>query len=249
MHNNIKPCWWGSHLWQTIYYFVASFPDNPTQEESEGVKCLFKSLKILLPCSGCKESYCKFSCESNTNIDNIENYKSKDNLIKFVFDLRQKVNSKLTHNYYIDLNYFKKKLSHMIINENYSFDGKVCDMIEAPFIVEELEKKVFLYLKSHTKRDYNFTKKLLEISKKFMENPNFDFNNKITKFIFKRHKKCRKLISKIYNNMSEGKYDIVQSFLNYDQELHNSLLYHGCSILHKENLETILDSKNHLKKY
>jgi hypothetical protein len=48
---------------------------------------------------------------------------------------------------------------------------------------------------------------------------------------------------KIYHNMSEGKYDIVQSFLNHDNDLHNSLLYYGCAILHKENLETILDSK------
>ncbi len=33
---------------------------------------------------------------------------TKNDLIKFVFHLRNKVNGKLAHNYYIDLNYFKK---------------------------------------------------------------------------------------------------------------------------------------------
>ena len=248
MHDSIKPCWWGSQLWQTIFFMVATYPDNPTQEQIEGIKNFFKSLKILLPCSGCQESYSKFSCEPNTNVDNIDNFKSKDNLIKFVYDLRNKVNGKLAHNYNINLNYFKKKIAHMTMNDNNNFDGKACDMIEAPFIFPELEKKVYVYLKLYTNYDYNFTKKLLEISKKFMENPNFDFNDKITKLIYKRHKKCRKIIFKIYHNMSEGKYNIVQSFLNYDTELHNSLLYYGCAILHKENLENILDSKLSKKK-
>ena len=243
MHENIKPCWWGSQLWQTIYFIVATYPDNPNQEEIESIKCFFKSLKVLLPCTGCQESYSKFSCESNTNIDNIENFKSKDNLIKFVYDLRNKVNGKLAHNYNINFNYFKKKISCMIMNDINNFDGRVCEMIEAPFISPELEKKVYIYINLYTKHDSIFTKKLLEISKKFMENPNFDFNNKIVKLIFKRHRKCRRLMLKIYHNMSEGKYDIVQSFLNRDTELHHSLLYYGCSILHKENLETIIDSK------
>ena len=95
MHNNIKPCWWGSQLWQTIYFIVATYPENPNSEEIESIKCFFRSLKVLLPCVGCQESYSKFSCESNTNIDNIDNFKSKDNLIRFVFDLRNKINGKL----------------------------------------------------------------------------------------------------------------------------------------------------------
>lgn len=243
MHDNIRPCWWGSHLWQTIYFIVATYPENPSHEEIENIKSFFKSLQVLLPCVGCQESYTKFSCESNTNILDNNNFKTKNNLIKFVYDLRNKVNGKLAHNYNINLNYFKKKISYMVINDNNKFDGKICEMIEAPFVPQELEKKVYQYLKTYTKYDYTFTKKLLEIAKKFMEKPNFDFDNKIVKFMYKRHKKCRKIMSLIYHNMSEGKYDIVQSFLNHDTELHHTLLYYGCVILHKENLENILDSK------
>lgn len=241
MQNYIRPCWWGSHLWQTIYFIAASYPDEPSQETIKSAMNFFSSLKVLLPCGGCQESYSKFSCESNTNIDNVENFTSKNNLIAFIFCLRNKVNSKLAHNYLIDLNYFKKKISCMVISDKNIFDGKVCDMIEAPFIYLDLENKVYNYLKLCTKYDYTFTKKLLEISKKFMKEPNFDFNNKIVKFMAKRHKKCRKIMCKIYHNVSEGKYDLVDSFLNHDTNLHNELLYYGCTILHKENLETILN--------
>jgi len=243
MGDNIKPCWWGPQLWQTIFYIVATYPENPTQEQIESVKCFFKSLKHLMPCAGCKLGFGKFSCELDTNIDNDDNFKSKNSLIEFTYKLRNKVNGKLAQEYGMSLNYFKTKLSYMVMRENNIFDGRVCDMIEAPFISPELEKKVFIYLKSQTDYDVHYTKRLLEISKNFMLNPVFDYNDKIFKFIYKRHKKCRKIITKIYHRMGEGKYDIVQSFLKHDSSLHKTLLFYGCSILHKENLEILLDSK------
>ena len=248
MQNNIKPCWWGSHLWQTIYFMVATYPDNPTKEQIESMKCFLRALRLLLPCEGCQESYSKFSCEPNTNIDDNENFKSKDNLIKFIFDLRTKVNGKLSHYYCIDLKYFKKKLSCMVINDNNNYDGRVCDMVEAPFISHESEKKVYTYLKLFTELDYSYTKNLLEISKKFMKNPVFDYNDKFFKFMYKRHKKCRKIINKIYHRMSEGKYDITQSFLIHDKKYHDILLYYGCSIIHTNNLDILLDSVINNKK-
>lgn len=241
--NNIKPCWWGSHVWQTIYYMVAVYPDNPTQQQIESMCNFFKGLKYLLPCQGCQESYTKFSCESNTNAECMDNFKSKEKLINFVFNLRNKVNSKLTNEYYIDLNYFKKKLKYMLSSDNNKYDGKVCEMIEAPFVSKDLEKKVFNYLKSNTDYEHEQAKKILDILKKFMKNPVFDYNDKNFRFVYKRNKKCRKLISKIYNNMSEGDYDLVQSFLTFDKKLHDSLLFLGCTILHKENLEYIMDAK------
>jgi hypothetical protein len=238
---NIKPCWWGTHVWQTIYFMVAVYPQNPTPHHIESMCNFFKGLKYLLPCQGCQESYSKFSCESNTNTECIDNFKTKDKLIIFIFNLRNKVNKKLTHEYYIDLNYFKKKLIKMLINENNIYDGKVCEMVECPFIPKELEKKVLIYLKSNTKYDIIQVIKILEIMKKFMINPIFDYNNKNFRFAHKRNKKCRKIIKKIYNRMSEGDYDLVQSFLVHDKNLHESLLFLGCTILHKENLETLIN--------
>jgi len=243
MTNNIKPCWWGSTVWQTIYFMVAAYPNEPDKEYTYSIKCFLKSLIYLLPCEGCRKSYTQFLSETDTNIENDNNFKTKDNLIVFIFNLRNKVNFKLAHNYGIELNYFKKKITHMVINDNYNYDGRVCGMIEAPFISPDLEIMVFNYLKTYTSYDYNYTKKLLEISKKFTKNPIFDYNNKFFKFMYKRHRICRKIIAKIYLKVHEGKYDIVQSFLNYDKKLHELLFYYGCSLLHKDNLKTVLNYK------
>ncbi len=247
-HDNIKPCWWGSNLWQTIFYVVATYPENPTPEHIDSIRAFFKSLRLLLPCEGCQASYTAFSKESDTNIDDKNNFKSRTKLIVFTKKLRDKVNGKLSHEYNVSLDYFEKKLSCMIMNETNKFDGRVCDMVEAPFFSQELEKKVFAYLKNNTRFDIGYTKKLLEISRKFMKNPNFNFDDKVFKFMYGRHKKCRKIIAKIYHNMGEGKYDIIQSFLLYDTELHQKLLSMGCTILHKQNLESVLDAKNSSKK-
>lgn len=245
MHNNdnIRPCWWGPHLWKTIYFMVAVYPKNPTNLQIESMCNFFKGLKFLLPCQGCQESYNKICCESNTNIEQLENFKTKDKLIIFVYNLRNKVNNKLTHEYYINLNYFKKKLEHMVMTENNIYDGKVCEMIEAPFIPKDLEKKVLNYLKLYTTYDIRQAIKIMDVLKKFMENPVFNYDDKGFRFVYKRNKKCRKIIKKINNRISEGSYDLVESFLVNDKDLHNGLLFLGCTILNKDNLEYILDLK------
>lgn len=242
MHNNIKPSWWGHSVWMTIYCITATYPENPSKEHIESANGFFKSLKYLLPCEGCQESYHKFSCETCTNIDNLTNFETRDNLITFVYKLRNKINNKLTHEYLINLQYFKKKLNYMVTNEHNKFDGKICDMIEAPFIPEELEKKANIYLKTKTNYDVIYSKKIVNSCKEFMKNPVFDYNNKDFKLVYGRNKKCRKLIRKIYHRTSEGNYDLVQSFLKYDKSLHESLLFLGCTILHKENLKQIFES-------
>lgn len=240
---NIKPCWWGSHLWHTIYSMVAVYPENPSKEQIESIRNFFKGLKYLLPCEGCQESYSKFSSDPDTNIDNLENFRTKQNLILFVFNLRNKVNNKLTHEYYIDLNYFKQKLVSMLATENNIYDGKVCEMIEAPFIPKELEKKVLKYLNLFSNYNSEYTKKILDICKKFMQNPIFDYQDKTFRFVYKRNKKCRNIIKKIYSRMSEGKYDLIDSFNIHDKYLHYTLLFLGCTIIHKENLKQLIDMK------
>ena len=176
-------------------------------------------------------------------IENTDNFKSKQALIGFVFRLRQKVNGKLSHEYHINLNYFKKKLNYMLVNQEHNNDGNVCEMIEAPFIPIHLETKVYSYLKSNTNYDPEYTKKLLEISVNFMKNPNFDSNDKIFKFLYKRHQKCRSIINKINHNMSLGDYDLLDSFKKYDKLLHEKLLFLGCTILHQDNLDKLISKK------
>lgn len=242
-HHNIKPCWWGTHVWQTIYFMVAAYPENPSQQKAESMCNFFKGLKFLLPCEGCQESYTKFSCEHNTDAGCVDNFRSRDKLIEFVFNLRNKVNGKLTHEYNISLEYFKKKLKYMVMSNSNVYDGKVCEMVEVPFVPKNLEKKTLTYLKTKTNFDPAQTIKILNLLKEFMKNPTFNYNDKGFRFAYKRNKKCRKLINKINNRMSEGNYDLAQSFLVHDRKLHESLLFLGCTILNKDNLEYILDSQ------
>lgn len=241
-NENIKPCWWGSHVWKTIYFMVAVYPENPSQQKIESMCNFFKGLKYLLPCEGCQESYGKFSCESNTDANCLENFKSRNKLAEFVYNLRNKVNLKLTHEYNISLDYFKKKLKYMTVSDSNVYDGKVCEMIEVPFIPKDLEKKTLIYLKRCTNYNPEQTIKIIKIVKEFMNYPEFNFNNKNFRFAYKRNKKCRKIICKINNNMSEGNYNLVESFLTHDKKLHETLLFLGCTILHIENLNDILEN-------
>lgn len=238
-HQNINPCWWGSHVWQTIFFMIAVYPEEPSKEEIDNMKCFFRSLKYFLPCEGCKTSYCKFSADSDTKITNTDNFKSRNNLLLFVYNLRNKVNSKLTHEYYINFHYFKEKLNHMRISDNYKYDGRVCDMIEAPFIPEEYEHKVLNHLKHKTKHSPEYTQKLLKISKEFMANPVFDFDNKYFVFLYKRHAKCRKIIHKLNHFASEEKLSLSETW-HSQRVLHEKLFSLGCTVIHAQMLKKIL---------
>ena len=238
---NIRPCLWGSSIWSTIDFIIATFPDRPSHNKILAIMSFFNSLPELLPCTGCQKSLSKHFLEDNTNIKNVNFFSSKDDLIDFAFRLRKKVQETTSIEYHINVNYYKKKLAQMVISENNISDAKICKMIEAPFIPFDLEKKCLTYLSQYTSYDISYTERLIDISKKFMNNPNFDINNKIFKLMFKRHKKCRKIMANIYEKMTIGKYDLVQSFKMYDTSAHQSLLFLGCNILHKDNLNTLLD--------
>ena len=239
MHNNIKPCWWGSNLWQTIYTMVAVYPENPNHKEIEAIKMFFTSLQHLIPCENCRLSYCGYTQESNTDINKISNFNSRNNLINFVYILREKVNNKLNNEYGISLIYFKKKLDKMICTDDNRDDGYINNMIEVPFIQKNIEKIILNYLKKKTTYNPTYTQEILEISKNFMLNPNFNYNDKYFRLIYKRHSKCRKIINKIYQKMSEGDYDMIKSF-QIDKDLHHKLFFLGSNIIHSSDLVKLL---------
>ena len=43
--------------------------------------------------------------------------------------------------------------------------------------------------------------------------------------------------------MNAGNYDLLESFKKHDKQLHEKLLYLGCTIIHQENLEKLLNLK------
>ena len=240
MLGNIKPYLWGPVFWSTIYSFVAVYPERPDQKTIENVKNFFLSLRSLLPCEACRTSYNVYILEPDTNIQNNQNFSTRDNLIEFVYKLKNKVNKKTECDYGVSLNYFKKKLNYMIC-ENSNNSENVFNLDEVPFIPERLEKKIFGYLKKKTNYKVNETKQIIEISKSFMNNPNFsDSHDKYFRLFYKRNKSCRDLIAKIYSNITLGDYSVEDSFLK-DNELHNKLFYLGSTIIPCASLEKILN--------
>ena len=157
--------------------------------------------------------------------------------------MREKLKKKLGLNYYITLDYFKKKLNKMLCISNNQIDSYMNYLSEAPFIPEFLENKVVNYLNDNKQyiKKYNFkyTIVLIHKLKKFISNPIFSLENKNFKLWLKRNNQCRIIISLIYSNMACGDYDMIQSFKT-DNILHLKLFYMGCTIISEDILQKLL---------
>jgi len=228
MELNINPHWWGHNLWQSINAFIAVYPDNPSNEEINSIQIFFKSLQNLIPCYSCRNTYNIYIKEDDTSIDNLNNFNKKDNLIFFVYKLRNKVNNKLNINYNITFNYFKSKLEKLTCKDN-DVDVYVNNLIETPIIIDETEKNIIKYLKNNN-FNYKKTIKIINVCKNFIDNPIFEINNNNFNIFYDRNKKCKKIINKIYFNISNGDYNLEKSFYK-DKSLHEKLFFLGCNIL------------------
>jgi hypothetical protein len=244
--NNIKPCFWGKKYWGTLFSMAAVYPKNADSEYIKSVRAFLLSWKRTIPCSGCRESYAIFTTQPDTDIMNNELFSTRDKFINFVHRLRNKVNEKIGLEYNISKEYFKVKLDKMCCTEGNDVDGYVNEMSEAPFIQKEVYDLVLKYMHKHKSNidDYNpkHTSALIEKNLNFIKNPDFINNNKNFKLWYKRNKKCRELINKVYNNMACGDYGMLESFFK-DKNLHLKLFYLGCSIIPLEDLYFIFKVK------
>jgi len=236
---NIKPILWGPSTWKTIFYIIAVYPEKPNNEEIESIHNFFLSLKNLLPCSGCRTSYSIYLNEKDTNINDLINFNSRDNLIKFVFLLKNKVNLKLGCNYNLSLSYFKKKLDKLISNNNNNSDSHINNFCEVPVIEKDIEEKILNYLKKKTDYKISHTIEIIKNVNNFYKNPTFDHKNEQFKLINKRNTLCKSIIDKIYIKMSNGNYSLIESF-SKDKEHHLKLFYLGCNIIPNDQIIKLL---------
>lgn len=239
MNNNIKPFLWGPNFWATIFDIVAVYPERADSKQIESTRSYFLSLKNLLPCESCRNSYQNFISQSDTDINDNDNFSTRNSLISFVFNLRNKVNSKLELEYCLTQNYFKKKLNKMICISGNTIDGYTNTLQEAPFIQKKLLDKVLAYLKKNSNYKIDDTIKIIKASKIFIENPEFSVNNKNFKLFYKRNSSCRDIIKKIHLNMTYYDYCVADSFYR-DNELHLKLFYLGCSIIPASELDKLI---------
>jgi hypothetical protein len=54
---NINPSIWGKSFWDTIYYIIIAYSDNPSIDDKTHVKNFLESLQYVLPCENCSSHY------------------------------------------------------------------------------------------------------------------------------------------------------------------------------------------------
>jgi hypothetical protein len=237
--NNINPSAWGGCVWKFIFSFISVYPENADKNHIDGALKYFNSLINLLPCSGCRESYSIFIKEPDTNIDNLSHFSTRDKIIQFVFNLREKVNAKIDKEYCITLQYFKKKLDIMICNKDNKLSGYANIICEVPFIHNHMCEKVFKYMNEKTKYNYQKTIIIINKSKKFLSYPDFNVDNKDFIFFFYRNVKCRNIYSQLFNSIQIDKISFDESFIKY-KHLYDLLLFWGCTFLTSEQLSKFI---------
>ena len=237
---NISPTYWGNKYWYMIYCAIAVYPSTPSPEQIKNIMGFFESLKTMLPCASCRESYQKFSLESDTNIKDLNNFKNRGNLIKMIYALKKKVDSKVGKEYYLTMSYLTFKMNNMICKDNPNeFNANTIN--ECAFIPENLENKVndYVYKNKQYIIDYDSknTKNIIKKLKLFLQNP--DVNSKHYLLWIERNNKCRDLMDKIEKNMCEKKYDTNKSF-NVDKKLYVQLFYLGATNLSSDELSYLI---------
>jgi hypothetical protein len=237
---NILPIIWGHNVWSSIDNYIAVLPDELYKKEIECIMSFFNSLTLLIPCNSCKLSYMEYSKEPDTNIYDVNNFKTREGVIKLLWKLRDKVNKKLQVEYFITLNYYTLKLNYSICDtDNKNLDGIISHIIDAPFIQEKIMEKVLTYLKKNSEYDIEKTIKLIKTLKTFIKDiksNDFNLNNDKFKLLIKRNSKCHKYKEKINKYKIINDFNYEQSF-EHDKESYIKLFSLGCNYLKIE--ETI----------
>ena len=82
---------WGPYFWFTLHTVTLGYPTNPNYINKRNYNDFFLSLQNVLPCKLCQDHYKQHLIESpiSSHLDN------KESLVKWCFDLHNKVNISL----------------------------------------------------------------------------------------------------------------------------------------------------------
>jgi len=87
----MPPAVWGPLFWNTMHVVSLGYTNNPSQDEQTAVIQFYKSLEFVIPCPICRAHYSKFLKEMPVE----NNVTNRDTLVKWLFDLHNKVNKQL----------------------------------------------------------------------------------------------------------------------------------------------------------
>ncbi len=150
MNNGLITKIWGPHLWFSLNSIVFGYPIKPTLEQKHQYMTFFKSLGWVLPCSHCRESYNFFINDGETKLT-IEKLNSRDDLIKWIYNIHNRVNKKLNYLYLTSLDEFKEKFESFRYDENSKINSYQIyeeSLIEVNYIPLKIAKYFIEYAKS-----------------------------------------------------------------------------------------------------
>lgn len=144
---NINPLLWGQHLWKFMHYLTLSYPDNPNIDEQNKFKNFFMMIGQYLPCEKCRVNY-KTNIQTLPLTDSI--LSSRNNLIKWLFDLHNIVNketgkTQLTYDKFNDI-YINNKQEESDNNNNIQYKYGMLIILAVILII-----LFFIYKKSCSK--------------------------------------------------------------------------------------------------
>jgi hypothetical protein len=94
---------WGPHFWEVLHAVSFGYPLEPTNENIIDYKAFFITIKNVLPCRYCRESYQEYVLvDKETKLES-KHLINRDELTKWVYNLHNRVNLKLGMTY--DISY------------------------------------------------------------------------------------------------------------------------------------------------
>lgn len=108
IRENLLPKVWGPSTWISLHSMTFGYPNDPSAETKINCLAFFTSLKDMLPCSYCGESYAQYIIEPDTLLT-IDTVKDMDTLSRWLYNVHEKVNKKLSVNYGVTYEEVKEK--------------------------------------------------------------------------------------------------------------------------------------------
>jgi hypothetical protein len=101
---------WGPHFWETLHCVSAGYPLEPKVEDIKNYKEFYISVKNVLPCRFCRDSYEQFITKEKETLINDDVFESRDKLMLWMYKLHERVNKKLGFTYNVSFDEVKDRL-------------------------------------------------------------------------------------------------------------------------------------------
>jgi hypothetical protein len=164
---------WGPHFWETLHCVSFGYPLEPTEQNKKDYMDFYISVKNVLPCKYCRDSYEKFILSEDETKITDRDLKNRDSLTKWVYKLHCRVNRKIGMDYNISFDDIEKKY------ESYRAvcvpKAKSCNM--------PLNLKANSYINAELKHAPVMKIKFFDCIKKYAKLRGIDFSDEIKQIL------------------------------------------------------------------